>query len=89
MAGVPQLFGVEPCAAGSDFIVITSDRKLRPCSFHELAIPAASAAEVLRVWDEARARLATPAARPGCAREQDFGYGRLARRPPGLRVVAP
>lgn len=89
MAAVPQLFGVEACEAGRDFIVITSDRKLRPCSFHELEIPVANAAEVLRLWDEARARLAAPSARPGCAREPDFGYGRLARRAPGLRVVAP
>lgn len=89
MAGVPQLFGVEACAAGADFVVITSDRKLRPCSFHDLALPIAGAADVLRLWTEARARLATPATRPGCAREPDFGYARLGRRAAGLRVVAP
>ena len=82
LAGVPQLFGVEACGAGSDFVVITSDGKLRPCSFHELAIPVATAADILRVWRDARAALASPATRPGCARSPDFGYGRLAKRLP-------
>ncbi|MEJ7600668.1 MAG: radical SAM protein [Kofleriaceae bacterium] len=82
LAGVPQLFGVEPCRAGADFVVITSDGKLRPCSFHQLAIPVATADDVLRVWREMREPFASPAARPGCARSPDFGYGRLARRLP-------
>ena len=77
MAGVPQLFGVEACAAGSDFVVISSDRELRPCSFHDVALPIATAADVLRVWSAERERLASPASRPGCARSTDYGYARL------------
>lgn len=89
MASVPQLFGVEPCGAGADFVVITSDRRLRPCSFHDVAIPIASAADVLRVWSAERARLAGAATRPGCARAPDFGYARLGIARPRLPVVAP
>jgi hypothetical protein len=86
MAGVPQLFGVEACGAGADFVVISSDRRLRPCSFHDVSFPVGTAADVLRVWSAQRDRLAAPATQPGCARAPDFGYARLARH---LPVVTP
>lgn len=82
MAGVPQAFGVESCGAGADFVVLSSERMMRPCSFHQVAIPVETAADVLRVWREARDRLATAATRPGCARTHDFGAGRLVKRLP-------
>lgn len=58
----------DECGAGRDFVVVTSDRKLMPCSFHDVAIPIASAEEVLEVWRARRADLARPAFAKGCGR---------------------
>ncbi len=64
------------CGAGRDFIVLTSDRRLMPCSFHDLALPITTAADVLSVWRSRRVALAAPATTPGCARARDDGLGR-------------
>jgi hypothetical protein len=80
MAAVPRLFGGGPCPAGRDFLVITSDRRVSPCSFHHLSFPFEDAADVLRIWAERRADLAAAAQLPGCARLPEYGLGE-ARRP--------
>ena len=77
---VPRLFATGDCGAGRDFVVITSDRKLMPCSFHQVAIPIASAADVLAIWRERAAELRGPAHMPGCARLSGFGLRELSER---------
>ena len=75
MEAVPQLFGGRGCPAGREFVVVTSDRGVSPCSFHHRSFPIADAADVLRVWRDERAALASPAEQPGCARATDYGLG--------------
>lgn len=69
---VPRLFQKSDCGAGMDFLVITSDRKLQPCSFHQLAIPIATAHDVMHIWSQKQAEMAKPADLPGCARQTLF-----------------
>jgi hypothetical protein len=78
LEALPRFGVVEGCGAGRDFVVLTSDRRLMPCSFHQVSVPVASPAELLAVWRDQRERLASAAVQPGCARTP--GYG--------LRVVA-
>jgi MoaA/NifB/PqqE/SkfB family radical SAM enzyme len=77
MEAVPRLptFDVGACGAGRDFVVLTSDRRLAPCSFHDVSFPIATAEDVLAVWQRERVALAAPARAPGCARLPDFGLG--------------
>jgi MoaA/NifB/PqqE/SkfB family radical SAM enzyme len=80
MGGVPQArLDDGRCGAGGDFVVIGSDRTLRPCSFHEASVPFEGAEDVLAAWRSQRARFETAALRPGCAREPGFGYARTTR----------
>lgn len=73
MEGVPRLFDRNDCGAGRDFIVLTSDRKVMPCSFHHLAIRVGTASDVMAVWHERRVDLSSASTIPGCARA--VGYG--------------
>lgn len=73
MTGVPRLLPRGDCGAGRDFVVITSDRKVMPCSFHTTALPFTDADHVLALWSRARRRLGAPSPIPGCARTPGFG----------------
>jgi MoaA/NifB/PqqE/SkfB family radical SAM enzyme len=77
MASVPRLLeaesGAGPCPAGREFVVLTSDKRLAPCSFHHESFAIGDAADVLRIWRQQRASLASPARAPGCARAPGFG----------------
>lgn len=73
MEEVPRLFDRADCGAGRDFLVLTSDQKVMPCSFHHLSFPAATADEVMAVWREQRAALASASRLPGCARVPGYG----------------
>ena len=73
LAGVPRVVPRGDCGAGRDFVVITSDRKLMPCSFHTTALPLHDADDVLALWSRARERLAAASPIPGCARTPGFG----------------
>jgi hypothetical protein len=70
---VPRLFDRTDCGAGQDFIVITSDRQIMPCSFHHVRIPVGSAADVIEVWRNRRDQLSSPSMIPGCARVPGYG----------------
>jgi MoaA/NifB/PqqE/SkfB family radical SAM enzyme len=70
---VPRLFGRADCGAGREFVVITSDRKVMPCSFHHVGIPVRSAADVMEVWRSRRAELGSASIVPGCARTPGYG----------------
>ncbi len=73
LEAVPRLFVKPDCGAGAEFLVVTSDQRVMPCSFHQVALPARTAAEVMAIWRERQALLATPAELPGCARAANFG----------------
>ena len=88
MDGVPQLFAGERCVAGVDFIVLGSDRTVRPCSFHDTAVRVETADDVLRVWRTSRDLFEAPARRPGCARDANFGYERLGAARRRLEMVS-
>jgi MoaA/NifB/PqqE/SkfB family radical SAM enzyme len=75
MEGVPRLFTKDDCGAGREHIVITSDRRVMPCSFHHRSFAIDGAADVLRVWREEREALASAARDPGCARTPGHGLG--------------
>ena len=81
LVGVPRLFDRTDCGAGRDFVVLTSDRHVMPCSFHHLKVPVRTAADVMEAWHRRREELASPSQVPGCARAPGYGLNRL-------RVVA-
>lgn len=71
LEAVPRLFAKGDCGAGREFLVVTSDQRVMPCSFHHVSYPAATADEVMAVWREGRMGMA--ARDPGCARTKGFG----------------
>ncbi len=75
MEAVPRLFTKGDCGAGREHLVITSDRRIAPCSFHHLSFPFQSAEDVLEIWRERHLELRGAARDPGCARAPGFGLG--------------
>jgi MoaA/NifB/PqqE/SkfB family radical SAM enzyme len=73
MTSVPRLFDRADCGAGRDFLVLTSDKRLMACSFHDRSHPIESAADVLRIWNDEREALRAASNIPGCARLRGFG----------------
>jgi MoaA/NifB/PqqE/SkfB family radical SAM enzyme len=73
LEAVPRLFSKADCGAGSEFLVVTSDRRVMPCSFHHVALPFETAADVLEIWRSRQALLSSPSQLPGCARIPGFG----------------
>ncbi len=82
MDAVPRLFGNRSCPAGREFIVITSDKRVAPCSFHHTSFPIQTVDDVLQVWQDEAITLATPANDPGCARSPNCGLDEVVRRLP-------
>jgi MoaA/NifB/PqqE/SkfB family radical SAM enzyme len=76
LESVPRLFSKTDCGAGSEFLVITSDRRVMPCSFHHVGLPFETAADVMAIWRERQPLLSSPSTLPGCARAPGFGLGR-------------
>jgi hypothetical protein len=67
LAAVPRLFGAADCGAGDEFLSLTSDRRVKPCSFHHAGEPFETLDDVRGYWErQRRLRLAAPLA--GCAR---------------------
>lgn len=73
MAPVPQFMPRQDCGAGRDFLVLTSDKRVMPCSFHDLSLPFRGAADILALWRERAGDLARPSTIAGCARLADYG----------------
>lgn len=73
MAPLPRCLDRGGCGAGRDFVVLTSDKRLMPCSFHDFSVPIRTAADVLAVWNDRARELALPSALPGCARLAGYG----------------
>ncbi len=67
LGGVPRLFDLSDCGAGDEFLSITSDKQIKPCSFHHHAIPFNTLSDVRAYWEKQRTRRQA-AAIAGCAR---------------------
>lgn len=64
---VPRLFQGDDCGAGHDFISITSDKRMKVCSFHHASLPIETLADVRLIWEQTHTQ--QNAARiGGCAR---------------------
>jgi MoaA/NifB/PqqE/SkfB family radical SAM enzyme len=59
------------CGAGRDFVVVTSDRRVSPCSFHDVGFPIRDARDVLAVFDRERPSLSRAIDDAGCMRRTD------------------
>jgi MoaA/NifB/PqqE/SkfB family radical SAM enzyme len=79
MEGVPRLFRRNDCGAGREFLVLTSDKNVQPCSFHQLSIPFHNAMDVMRIWNARKSELLSASSLPGCARVDGFGLGELKK----------
>ncbi|MFY2562863.1 radical SAM protein [Corallococcus terminator] len=79
---VPRLFGGD-CGAGLDFITLTSDRRLKACSFQGGGLPITSAEDVLAGWNGRQDVLSAPSPLAGCARA---GTPRAEALSDGVRV---
>jgi hypothetical protein len=79
---VPRLFGGD-CGAGLDFITLTSDRRLKACSFQGSGLPISSADDVLAAWTGRREVLLAPSPLQGCAR---VNAPRAEALPDGVRI---
>jgi MoaA/NifB/PqqE/SkfB family radical SAM enzyme len=84
LEAVPRLIDKADCGAGREFVVVTSDQRVMPCSFHHVAIPATTAEEVLAVWRDRATELAAASTIPGCARAPGHGLApiTISRRAP-------
>ncbi|QSQ18839.1 radical SAM protein [Pyxidicoccus parkwayensis] len=79
---VPRLFGGD-CGAGLDFVTLTSDRRLKACSFQGPGLPVQSADDVLAAWMGRQEVLSKPSPLQGCARA---GTARAEALSDGVRV---
>lgn len=64
---VPRLFNQTDCGAGAEFLSITSDKQIKPCSFHQMTVPFETLAEVRTYWEQHRQQQIAAQIR-GCAR---------------------
>jgi MoaA/NifB/PqqE/SkfB family radical SAM enzyme len=69
---VPRLFGADDCGAGDDFISISSDKQIKPCSFAQHGVPIETLDDVRIYWQQQR-HLRQAARIGGCARLPDYG----------------
>ena len=67
LSDLPHLFARADCQAGDEFLVITPDRAIQPCSFHHERIPFATFEELRTIYHEMRLRR-PPAQIGGCTR---------------------
>ncbi len=67
MPQIPRLFVEDDCNAGDAYLSITSDKRVKPCSFHHLGMPFETLDDVRNIWQ--RIRISRQAAQiAGCAR---------------------
>ncbi len=81
LPGLPRMVLGAPrddCGAGRDFVVITSDRRVRACTSHPHGEPFTTAADVLTHFERARSHFAMPIDDAGCARRDDRRHLPLA-----------
>lgn len=68
LAHLPRLFRSADCGAGHEFLEITSDGHVRPCSFHAEAASFQTAEDVIAIWHAQRPLLQAHAGCTGCTR---------------------
>ncbi|MEQ8677264.1 MAG: radical SAM protein [Aggregatilineales bacterium] len=73
---VPRLFDTPDCGAGDEFLSITSDKRIKPCSFHHWTIPFDTLEDVRQYWEQKR-KIQQAAASGGCARLPNRGLDAL------------
>jgi MoaA/NifB/PqqE/SkfB family radical SAM enzyme len=69
LSDLPHLFPRADCGAGDEFLVITPDRAIQPCSFHDQRIPFETFDDLRRIYGELRQQR-PPAKVNGCTRQQ-------------------
>lgn len=69
---VPRLFEESDCGAGNEFLSITSDKHIKPCSFHHWSIPFQTLDDVRTYWQKQHQNTQA-AAIGGCARLPERG----------------
>ncbi len=74
LPNVPRLFQQDDCGAGADFLSITSDKQIKPCSFAQGGIPFDTLADVKAYW-EATHHQKIPVRMGGCGRLPQRGLG--------------
>lgn len=67
LRGVP-LAAPAGCAAGLDYLALTSDGRLKGCSFPREGVPVATAEDVVAAWHAHRGAFTGPVALGGCGR---------------------
>jgi len=67
LAELPHLFAKQDCGAGDEFLVITPDRCVQPCSFHHQKAPFETFEELQRIYEGFRAQR-QPSSIAGCTR---------------------
>jgi hypothetical protein len=78
IGGVPLLFTINDCGAGDEFLSITSDKKVKICSFVETADAIAfnSTLDLQRIWGRVRGEC-EPLSITGCGRRQSASASSL------------
>ncbi len=72
LSEVPRLFTSDDCEAGDDFLSITSDKGVKPCSFQQTAVQFETLDDVRAYWERWRT-VRQAASLLGCARLPDHG----------------
>ena len=70
LSAVPQVLRSRDCGAGRDFLVVTSEGQVSPCSFHGKRWAAGSPSSALDVWNDPGGQLRQAAGCLGCARTE-------------------
>jgi hypothetical protein len=80
IGGVPLLFPIKDCGAGDDFLSITSDKKVKVCSFVETvhSIPFDSISDLRQIWGDLRGKC-EPLSIGGCGRQHSPGFASSSR----------
>ncbi|MBN1311545.1 MAG: radical SAM protein [Anaerolineae bacterium] len=66
---VPRLFPTDDCGAGDEFLSITCDKRVKPCSFFHESAEARTIDDVRAYWEQRRA-MQVAARIGGCGRER-------------------
>jgi len=80
---LPRLFERRDCGAGDEFLVITPDRAIQPCSFHQERIAFETFEDLQAVYRQLRARRPAAEAR-GCTRTLFSLLPTVAEPTPGV-----
>jgi hypothetical protein len=87
LPNVPRLFAEDDCGAGDAILSITSDKRIKLCSFHHVGIPFETIDDVRQFWEQQR--IVRDAARiVGCARLPNRGSELIKGSGQGIQLAA-